>query len=34
MIYFLQVCTNLANGDMEGHTGDIKAADEAVKVNL
>ncbi|THU46390.1 hypothetical protein C4D60_Mb09t04430 [Musa balbisiana] len=34
MIYFLQVCTNLANGDMEGHTGDIKAADEAVKVPI
>lgn len=41
MIYFLQVCINLATGDMEGHTGDIKAtvvackvADEAVKVNL
>ncbi|CAD5166719.1 unnamed protein product [Musa acuminata subsp. malaccensis] len=36
---FHQVCINLANGDMEGHTGDIKAtvvackvADEAVKM--
>ncbi|CAL9085762.1 unnamed protein product [Musa acuminata var. zebrina] len=41
MIYFLQVCINLATGDMEGHTGDIKAtvvackvADEAVKVPI
>ncbi|CAL9135002.1 unnamed protein product [Musa textilis] len=36
---FHQVCINLANGDMVGHTGDIKAtvvackaADEAVKL--
>ncbi|CAL9778058.1 unnamed protein product [Musa acuminata subsp. burmannicoides] len=29
---FHQVCIYLAHGDMEGHTGDIKAADEAVKM--